>query len=597
MSGICHDACRASADCPTGQSCVKTDNATLCQLPAEADCSTLSCSGGLVCAVDLRCRAACLSRTDCTTEQICVGGVCAAPNDLDPNGQLPQKGSSLGADGGVNVPDAESRGADLAVGAADAQVRDAGANDLAKPAPDAPISTQPDSGAGTGSDARTADGGGILTVADAGAADVSPMTSATLTASTSSLACGSVVTGQSCNTSFMLTNSGQQASGAITVTSDSSDFVVQTGGALDCVSTKTILAPNASCTVRVVFSPKLPVARTGTVTFSATPGGSGPVNISGTGVCPADQQQNDAGTCVPLVGVVWTQEGIQQPWVSVASSSDGTNLVAVSGGDDNAGYIYTSADSGVTWVQRTSTKLDWYSVASSSDGTKLVAAAMNDYIYTSVDAGLTWVQRGNMYEWSSVASSADGTKLVAGSLGGYIYTSVDSGLTWTQRGTAQFWSSMASSSDGTKLVAVTAGGFSKGIYTSADSGVTWTQTDTQSGWVSVASSSDGTKLVAAVGNNGYIYKSSDSGVTWTQTTAPEQPWMSVASSSDGMKLVAVNRSQDVAYTVYTSTDSGATWTQQDTSRNWSSVASSADGTKLVAVTFGGYIYTSSGPVP
>jgi len=49
----------------------------------------------------------------------------------------------------------------------------------------------------------------------------------------------------------------------------------------------------------------------------------------------------------------------KQLWSSVASSSDGTRLVAVSGGFDidgvltNGGYIYTSSDSGATWTQRT----------------------------------------------------------------------------------------------------------------------------------------------------------------------------------------------------------------------------------------------------
>jgi len=33
--GKCHDACHKSADCPTGQSCVKTSDSVICQLPAE----------------------------------------------------------------------------------------------------------------------------------------------------------------------------------------------------------------------------------------------------------------------------------------------------------------------------------------------------------------------------------------------------------------------------------------------------------------------------------------------------------------------------------------------------------------------------------
>jgi len=50
-----------------------------------------------------------------------------------------------------------------------------------------------------------------------------------------------------------------------------------------------------------------------------------------------------------------------------------------------AGYIYTSADSGVTWMQ-TGTSQTWMSVASSADGTKLVAVA-HGYIHTSADSG------------------------------------------------------------------------------------------------------------------------------------------------------------------------------------------------------------------
>jgi hypothetical protein len=123
---------------------------------------------------------------------MCVSGVCAAPSELDPNGQLPQKGPSPGADGGVNAPDAGGQGADLAVGtsdagsldsgadlpvgAADARGQEASASDLANPATDAPLSTLPDSGSGTGSDTKTADSGGSLTVADAGVADRLPTT-------------------------------------------------------------------------------------------------------------------------------------------------------------------------------------------------------------------------------------------------------------------------------------------------------------------------------------------------------------------------------------------------------------------------------------
>jgi len=107
----------------------------------------------------------------------------------------------------------------------------------------------------------------------------------------------------------------------------------------------------------------------------------------------------------------------------------------------------------------------WTKVASSADGTKLIA--ISDCIYTSIDSGITWTPRNVKKNitgmWNSVASSADGSKLVAVEYGGHIYTSIDSGETWSQQpGGKQLWKSVASSADGTKLVAVEYNG---NIYT------------------------------------------------------------------------------------------------------------------------------------
>ena len=55
----------------------------------------------------------------------------------------------------------------------------------------------------------------------------------------------------------------------------------------------------------------------------------------------------------------------------------------------------------------------WRSVASSADGTRLVAVATGGQIYTSTDSGTNWTARESNRYWWSVASSADGTKLVA----------------------------------------------------------------------------------------------------------------------------------------------------------------------------------------
>lgn len=289
-------------------------------------------------------------------------------------------------------------------------------------------------------------------------------------------------------------------------------------------------------------------------------------------------QNSGQSVITRLIETDWRPRGNNRDWYCVASSSDGTKLVAVVHG----GQIYTSTDSGVSWAPRESNR-NWSSVASSADGTKLVATDYGGQIYTSTDSGISWTPRQYNRDWISVASSVDGTKLVAAVGVGQIFTSTDSGISWTPRENSRTWFSVASSADGTKLVAVVLDGQ---IYTSTDSGISWTPRESRRFWYSVASSADGTKLVAVGG--GYIFTSTDSGISW-MPRASGQPWDSVASSVDGTKLVAaVGGGQ-----IYTSTDSGVSWMSCESNRSWQAVASSADGVRMVAVEDGGQIYTSA----
>ncbi len=282
-------------------------------------------------------------------------------------------------------------------------------------------------------------------------------------------------------------------------------------------------------------------------------------------------------------GASWIPHESNRNWDTIASSADGTKLVAVV----TAGQIYTSSDSGVTWIARESNR-SWNSVASSADGTKLVAVVTGGQIYTSSDSGVTWIARssgGSGGQWTAVASSADGTKLVAvvgNSSSGRIYTSTDSGITWVARESNRNWRRVASSADGTKLVAAV---FGDQIYTSSDSGTNWVARFSSATWQALASSADGTKLVAGT-YGGKLYTSSDSGTNWVARESNRQ-WESVASSADGTKLVAVVYGGQI----YISNDSGVTWFARESIRNWTSVSSSADGSKLAACA--GQIYTSS----
>ncbi|MDA8173964.1 MAG: hypothetical protein M0018_05145, partial [Nitrospiraceae bacterium] len=125
-------------------------------------------------------------------------------------------------------------------------------------------------------------------------------------------------------------------------------------------------------------------------------------------------------------GSTWTQTSapVVSYWQAVASSSDGTHLVAASTGNGSWG-IYTSSDSGSTWAQTSAPVANYAAVASSSDGTHLVAVAQSGGIYTSSNSGSTWTQMSAPFAaWWSVASSSDGTHLVATSYGGiYVFTS------------------------------------------------------------------------------------------------------------------------------------------------------------------------------
>ncbi|MEN9574272.1 MAG: Hemolysin, plasmid [Verrucomicrobiota bacterium] len=362
------------------------------------------------------------------------------------------------------------------------------------------------------------------------------------------------------------------------------------------------VAPSVSLAGVLTFTPAANANGSATITVIAQDDGgtdnagvdksTNTFTVTVTAVNDAPSFALPAGTSV-AAGATWTARESNRSWQSVASSADGSKLVAAA---RFGGQLYTSADAGVTWTARDSDR-DWLAVASSADGVKLVAVDQGypngGRIYTSTDSGVNWVARDSARVWQAVASSTDGTKLVAvaydsggNNSGEHIYTSTDSGETWTPRAASLVWFAVASSADGTKLVAAVQFG---GVYTSTDSGVTWTlQTGAGTGdWKSVASSADGTQLVV-VGFGNQIYTSADSGVTWTARES-SRGWNSVASSSDGSKLVAVvNGGQ-----IYTSTNAGVTWAARESSRSWSAVAAAADGSRLVAVAYGDQIYTSA----
>jgi len=283
---------------------------------------------------------------------------------------------------------------------------------------------------------------------------------------------------------------------------------------------------------------------------------------------------------------IWTARESVRPWSSVASSADGTRLVAAVGN----GHIYTSADSGVTWMQRDSARA-WWKVASSADGAKLVAVVGGGQIFTSTNFGADWFARDSARNWSGVTSSADGTKLAATVYGGQIYTSVNSGQDWIAHGEVQTWGCIKSSADGTKLVAAGGGAF----YNSTDSGVNWTKRlDIPYTWKDIAASADGVNFYV-IGYLSAVWVSRNSGESWQALPQGGGDLTGIACSADGARLalVASPRFGNDGL-IYISTDSGATWEFRERSRRWTCVASSADGMKLIAGAEQEKLYTDAG---
>ena len=326
------------------------------------------------------------------------------------------------------------------------------------------------------------------------------------------------------------------------------------------------------------------------------------------------------------------QQSTTQNWWFVASSASGQKLAAVANsftglqapGSSANGSVWTSADAGATWTERTAPgpgPAPWSSIASSTDGTKLVAVGLGTQIWTSNDSGVTWLPRGAALSWDSVTMSADGSRIAAATLetnagngNGKIYTLAQApGAAfgegaWIEQSAVQMWRSIASSSDGRKLVAAAhrdgATSPQPGIFTSDNYGVTWTARSTPTAVTAyrVTSSADGTRLAMAE-RFGKIYTSIDSGATWSAGTS-EGGFNSVASSADGSVLVAVQANgkssvEDQAVVpgrdgrMLVSTNAGATWTERATRNWWRGAAVSADGNRLVGAVNVGQIYVST----
>jgi len=140
-----------------------------------------------------------------------------------------------------------------------------------------------------------------------------------------------------------------------------------------------------------------------------------------------------------------------------------------------------------TWTQTSAPSNYWSSVASSADGTKLIASSMPNAtpppqsvikggVWISWDSGTTWQKTSlPVTKWDKVACSADGNIMFAVSdyyppYNASFCASTNSGLTWTSNGISAFGGSLACSADGSKMAALLSQNPTNCIYTSSDFG-------------------------------------------------------------------------------------------------------------------------------
>jgi uncharacterized repeat protein (TIGR02543 family) len=287
-------------------------------------------------------------------------------------------------------------------------------------------------------------------------------------------------------------------------------------------------------------------------------------------------------------GTAWVKRAASGSrfWTSIASSSDGANLVASevhSVGKPNVnccktlGDIYTSADSGVTWTNRTSSTgatpgaRNWAAVASDSGGMKIVSIEVMGGIWRSSNGGAAWTDispDATARNWSGVCMDSTGSYIAASSKLGGIWISKNEGRTWSETTVAsgfggRIWSSITCDSD-LKYIAAAAAG--ERIFTSSDYGTTWTSQGASQyvagassrAWSAIASDPSGMNIVATA-QDGYIYTSADRGVTWWQQTGVGiSSWNSVTTWTDGAGAIHIGALAYVGkgMAIFTRSDSG-----------------------------------------
>lgn len=256
----------------------------------------------------------------------------------------------------------------------------------------------------------------------------------------------------------------------------------------------------------------------------------------------------------------WTSKTL--PVYNIAGSADGTKMIYTNSSDYD---IYTSTDSGETWVKRLATSgINHMYTAVSQDGTKMLSTGYSgpytaDTLWRSTNSGVTWTKVYTGSTWNQGASffknlkiSKDGsTMTVEDSSSPMSLISYDGGTTWGNM--LRHLPNVVMSGDGKILFG---GKTTSTIYKRVNGGAWVTMpspTGTSVAVTGVQMSADGNTILLTTGTSFHI--SRDGGSTWEQH--PElgaKSWSMPTVSDDASKMTMLADGL-----LYVSVDSGKTW--------------------------------------
>ena len=309
----------------------------------------------------------------------------------------------------------------------------------------------------------------------------------------------------------------------------------------------------------------------GTATWVELTGGGFPApNLNWTSVAIA----GDGTDMLATAGTdIWLSTNSGTTWQQSTPAAGGTSWSSTAINDDGS-ITYASRDGGTIWkgtlgapIVGYDNSMGWVSVCSSTTGTNLGAITYDTSGAYSTDTGATWTYFTDLSSapvwnlpetlWNTIVSSGDGSIMYACSAVGPI-----------KKWTANNWI------------------MCPGVELAYPTTISWNEKEAGTGpdpgrrWKGIASNSIGNQLIAceqglasvppsSSGANRSLYRSVDSGATWTDVFQPQSAseaagppyydsmdWTSACSNAAGDNLGAVTGDASGAFSI----DSGGSWT-------------------------------------